>query len=105
MRRKGSAPSLKSDSGVDDLLDLPNDEGSSIFMADAMSSGDSSDIEKESTQDSNNDINEETSLLSPRPTYGSVKINKNNQDVPIYASPATPHLPSPSASNNAHPGK
>jgi hypothetical protein len=113
MRRKRSAPSLKSDSGVDDFLDLPNDEDSSIFMADAMSSGDNSEIEKESTHDDNEDMNEDvnegTSLLSPQPTYGNVNFNHINQNkeivsVPVYASPARPHLPSPSASNNPHPG-
>lgn len=114
MRRKSSAPSVKSDSGVDDFLDLHNDEDSSIFMADAMSSGDNSEIEKESTQDDNEDVNEDvnegTSLLSPQPTYGDVNFNQNiNQNketvsVPVYASPARPHLPSPSASNNPHPG-
>jgi hypothetical protein len=105
MRRKGSVPSLKSDSGVDDFLELPNDEGGSIFMADAMSSGDSSEIEKDGTEDGNYGINEGTSLLSTRPTYGSVNIKQNKEEVPVYASPARPHLPSPSASNNAHPGK
>jgi hypothetical protein len=74
-------------------------------MADAMSSGNSSDIEKEPTE-RDEDVNEGTSLLSPQPTYGAVTINKSKEeDVPIYASPARPHLPSPSASNNnAHPG-
>ena len=106
MPRKRSAPSLKSDSGVDDFLELPegDDQGSSIFMADAMSSGDTSDIEKESSNGDNEDIHEGTSLLSPRPMYGGVTISKNKEDVPIYASPARPHLPSPSASNNALPG-
>ena len=106
MPRKISAPSFKSDSGVDDFLELPGDEGSSIFVADALSSGNTSDIEKESTAD-NDDVDEGTSLLSPRPRYGSGgggTINKTKEDVPIYASPARPHLPSPSASNNAHPG-
>lgn len=74
-------------------------------MADAMSSDNTSDIEKESSNEDNEDINEGTSLLSPRPIYGGgVAINKNKEDVPIYASPARPHLPSPSASNNSHPG-
>jgi hypothetical protein len=130
MRRKRSAPSLKSDSATEDFLDLEtynNDEESSIFMADATSSGNTSDLEKESTStpedttevyEEGDEMTEETSLLgqsgqsgqSGRDRYGGIskqgKEDYASQSVPnvIYASPARPHLPSPSTSNPLAPG-
>jgi hypothetical protein len=120
MPRHHPAPSLKSDSGPDDLPDPHDDEGS-IFMADATSSGNSSDLEKEASKGreaddyddyedyEQEDITEGSSLLpSRRATYGGISLQKsmddftsNGKSVPsvIYASPARPHLPSPSTSN------
>lgn len=137
MRRKPSAPSLISDSGPEDFLDFhhhdfDDDAQSSIFMADATESGNTSDREKDDSTTSPNEyalgvdegeVTEGTSLLAPptarRATYGGVTILKHTKEeeqevwkeegfwnggghsVPnvIYASPARPHLPSPSASN------
>jgi len=143
MRRKRSAPSLKSDSGPEDFLDFQpsqtnddDDTQSSIFMADPTESGNSSDVEKDDStstpyeygvEDAETEVTEGTSLLAApapksqrRATYGGVAAlvkqeeawkkeeggiwsggASGGQSVPnvIYASPARPHLPSPSASN------
>jgi hypothetical protein len=126
MRQKRSALSLKSDSATEDFLDLQyntnNDEESSIFMADATSSGNTSDLEKDYTNyipediEEAEEVTEGTSLLGPyrgRSVYGGVNMLKEegkeelgSQSVPnvIYASPARPHLPSPSTSNPLIPG-
>ena len=147
MRRKPSAPSLKSDSGPEDFLDFhhpthtndDDDTQSSIFMADPTESGNSSDEEKDGNtstpyeygvEDAETQVTEGTSLLSApaptsqrRATYGGVAVfvkqeeawkkeqggiwsGSGGQSVPnvIYASPARPHLPSPSASNPRLPG-
>src|SRR5436309_816353 len=121
MRRTPSAPSLRSDSGQEDLIenDVDDDQASSIFMADAASSGNASDLEKESTStefdhERNQAVmTEETSLLSPThrlsTTYGGTAsieapqskdtmISGNSLPSVVYASPAKPYLPSPSAS-------
>src|SRR5579862_3536721 len=110
MRRKLSAQSFKSDSGAEDYTEDNDDE--TIFMADATSSGETSDLEKESSR--RDEIHEGTSLLPRRLcTYGGVSIKGDkieeeaeSQSVPdiIYASPRRPHLPSPSASNSRLPG-
>lgn len=117
MRRKRSALSLKSDSGPEDFLDYHNDDdqASSIFMADATSSGSLSDLEKESTtgtpmdpdqeEESGEVVTETTSLLGShnRPSsQGGSKENTKENSFPnvIYVSPARPHLPSPSTSNS-----
>ena len=155
MRRKPSAPSLKSDSGPEDFLDFHHhhhhhtttdneddngeDTQSSIFMADPTESGNTSDQEKDDStatpyeyglEDGEMEVTEGTSLLAVpsarRAMYGGVALLKQEeawkeesvwndrgggggggagagggQSVPtvIYASPARPHLPSPSASN------
>lgn len=123
MTRKPSAPSLKSDSGPDDLLELRDDEGS-IFMADTTSSGSTSDLEKDVKDrdnegevdedgddgDGDGEVDEGTSLLpSRRATYGGISLKKsiedfmtNGKSMPsiIYASPARPQLPSPATSNS-----
>jgi hypothetical protein len=124
MPRKPSAPSVKSDSGPDEFLDLRDDEGS-IFMADATSSGSTSDLEKDGKDrddneegevdegggdgDGDGEVDEGTSLLpSRRATYGGISLKKsiedfitNGKSMPsiIYASPARPRLPSPATSN------
>src|SRR5947207_7044412 len=126
MRRNTSLHNLKSDSGLEDFVEIYNDDdqASSIFMADATSSGNSSDLEKESRTGSPNEfyheeygdeVTEGSSLLAGPQysnTYGGITTLKdttlNNKDsygghsLPsiIYASPARPHLPSPSASNS-----
>lgn len=125
MRRKHSAPSIISDSGPEDSHDFRDidDGASSIYMAAATSSGNVSDIEKESdnvtpndlSQDADDDqVTEGTSLLLPsRRTnlYGGVSLKDdpkddhlaaNSHSVPsvIYASPVKPHLPSSSASSS-----
>ena len=126
MRRKRSAPSLKSDSGPEDFVEISyddDDQASSIFMADATSSGNSSDLEKDTTTSTPNeydhegdaeDVTEESSLLAANRAsnmYGGItskdtgSYNKNSyggHSLPsiVYASPARPHLPSPSASNS-----
>ena len=90
-------------------------------MADAASSGDASDLEKENTPtefDHEGDqgvITEETSLLRRThrrsTTYGGfvaievphgkdTMITGHSLPSVVYASPARPHLPSPSASNS-----
>ena len=116
MRRKRSASSLKSDSGPDD--EYPSDdEGNSIFMADAASSGNASELEKDDATETPDDfVNESTSLLGLRQaTYGRSTFKEddkeefwdvNGQSLPtvVYASPAQPHLPSPSASTSRVPG-
>lgn len=111
MRRKLSAQSLKSDSGVEELYDNNDDE--TIFTADATSSGEQSDLEKDnSTSQPPNTNDEGTSLLSHRrlATYGGTSVKPDDkleeehesQSLPnvVYASPIRPHLPSPSASNS-----
>jgi hypothetical protein len=122
MRRKRSAPSIKSDSATEDFLDLQyntnNDEESSIFMADATSSGNTSDLEKDSNytpENTEEQVTEGTSLLGQyrgRSGYTGINLKEEgkeefgSQSVPnvIYASPARPHLPSPSTSNPLIPG-
>ena len=127
MRRKSPAPSLKSDSGPEDFIEIRNDDdedqASSIFMADLTSSGDTSDFEKDTTTSSPNEfdydedpeeVTEGSSLLGANRdsnTYAGITSNDNGSDnknsygghsLPniVYASPARPHLPSPSASNS-----
>ena len=127
MRRKRSAPSLKSDSGLEDFIEIHNDDddqASSIFMADATSSGDTSDLEKDTTTATPNEfchdedpeeVTEGSSLLgatrnsniyggttSKDTTSNSNKDSYGGHSLPsiVYASPARPHLPSPSASNS-----
>jgi len=77
MRRKQSAPSLKSDSGPEELdLDGSEDRESSIYVADATSSGTLSDLEKDPASDipeededeedeGHEEVSEGTSLLPP----------------------------------------
>jgi hypothetical protein len=117
MRRKRSAVSLKSDSGPEDFIDYHNndDQASSIFMADATSSGSISDLEKESTtgtpmdpdqeEESGEVVTETTSLLGShnRTSYQNGSTENTKEDLfpdVIYVSPARPHLPSPSTSNS-----
>lgn len=126
MRRKPSAPSLKSDSGPEDFIEIhygDDDQASSIFMADATSSGNTSDSEKDITtgapsefshEGDPEEVTEESSLLGAirgSNIYGGMtskdmtSYNKDSYDghsIPsiVYASPARPHLPSPSASNS-----
>jgi len=132
MRRKPSAPSLKSDSGPEDLdLHDSEDRESSIYAADVTSLGTLSDVEKEPAPEEDEEqeeVTEGTSLLPPfyaktrasSSFYGSCTINDDfakdedgddgeqglSQSFPdvIYASPVRPHLPSPSASNPRAPG-
>jgi len=74
MWRKPSAPSLKSDSGPEELdLDGSEDRESSIYVADATSSGTLSDVEKypasdvpeEEEEEGQEEVSEGTSLLPP----------------------------------------
>jgi hypothetical protein len=149
MRRKRSAQSLRSDSGLEDYQDDFVEGEGSIFMADATSSDNgSSDMEKddesptlnrlgdvdeeeeheqiadEQDGDAEEEINETSRLLerngrrvfsySGPPTrdyndgFGFKSDVKDYKEeawggasVPniVYASPARPYLPSPSASN------
>jgi len=112
MRRNLSAQSLKSDSDVEDFYDNNNDD-ETIFTADATSSGEQSDLEKDNSASRPSNTNDEgTSLLSHRrvATYGRTSLKPNDkleeehesQSLPnvIYASPIRPPLPSPSASNS-----
>ena len=122
MWRRPSAQSLKSDYSAENPADS-DDEGESIFAAAPPSSGHTSDQEKESSTDDPDSheqgeqegiVSESTSLLhQPRRvrTYdgitvkGKAEIWVNGQSAPnvVYASPAKPHLPSPSASNSRLP--
>jgi hypothetical protein len=105
MRRKRSASTLKSDSGPEE-----------VYPADAASSGNASELEKDDAETPQDFVNESTSLLGlRRATYGGSTLKEddkeefwdvNGQSLPtvIYASPAQPHLPSPSASSSRVPG-
>ena len=126
MQRKRSAPSLKSDSGPEDFIEIHNDnddQASSVFTADATSSGDISDLEKDTTtgipnafghEEDLEEATEESSLLgamrhsniyggiASKHTSSGTKDSYDEHSLPsiVYASPARPHLPSPSASNS-----